>query len=101
MIGTYILDGHTPVPCEDTVTWGHWFKKAKRHVALDEVDGHRVSTVFLGIDHSFSGGTPILFETMVFRGYSSSDLACERCSTWEQAEAQHAAMVARVRRGEL
>jgi hypothetical protein len=27
-----------------------------------------VSTVWLGLDHSWSGGTPIIFETMVFSG---------------------------------
>ena len=30
--------------------------------------GIRVSTVWLGIDHGFGSGTPILFETMVFSG---------------------------------
>lgn len=37
-----------------------------RRVALDEVEGLRVSTVHLVIDHGFGDGAPVLWETMVF-----------------------------------
>jgi len=33
----YILDGRTPVPEADLLTWGRWFERAKRHVAQDHV----------------------------------------------------------------
>lgn len=38
--------------------------------------GGRVSTVWLGLDHNFSGGTPIIFESMLFgiRGYSTDEV---------------------------
>jgi hypothetical protein len=46
-----------------------------------------VSTVFLGIDHNFGNGPPLLFETMVFGG--EYDGYCKRYSTWEEAEGGH------------
>jgi len=53
------------------------FAKEYRIIESDFVDlptkGQvHVSTVFLVVDHSFGGGVPILFETMVF-GYSKDD----------------------------
>lgn len=51
--------------------WAEDFENIKtRHVAVDEtIYGERLSTVFLGLDHSFSCNplhVPILFETMLF-----------------------------------
>ena len=48
--------------------WARWFETADRRVALTEVSGIRVSTVFLGLDYRFSGEGPplLLFETMTF-----------------------------------
>jgi hypothetical protein len=70
----YILDGQIPIPVGDLVEWAQWFEKADRHVAQDVIEGIRISTVFLGLDHSF-GRTPypILFETMVFGGKFDPD----------------------------
>lgn len=91
----YILDNRKTVPVKDVMTWGRWFEKAERHVADETINGVRVSTVFLGIDHSFGdGGPPILFETMAFLGESEDS---DRCSTWEEAEAMHARMCEKVR----
>lgn len=87
--GRYILDGHTPVPCDSLMEWANRFEKDNRHVGDDTAGGVRVSTVFLGIDHSFgSSGPPLLFETMVFGG--EHDGKQERYSTWEEAEEGHA-----------
>lgn len=94
MSDKYILDGHTPVECDDVLTWGRWFETADRHVAQEERDGVRVSTVFLGLDHRFGGdGPPILFETMIFGGPHDEDQ--NRYCTWEEAEAGHVAMCAK------
>ena len=55
----YILEGHNPVWVDDTITWGKWFETADRHVAKTAInDEINVSTVFLGVDHSFGGGPP-------------------------------------------
>lgn len=60
----------------------------------------RISTVFLGIDHSFgSGGPPLLFETMIFGG--RLDEFQNRCGTWDEAEAMHNEAVALARSGHL
>jgi hypothetical protein len=93
----YILDSNgCPVLEPDVMKWAHWFEKANRTVAMDTVGGSIVSTVFLGIDHGFDGGPPILWETMVFSG--KLDHEQDRCSgSREQAEAMHARMVKRVK----
>lgn len=64
--GTYILDGHTPVPEYDTLAWGRWYGQADRHVAVTRYGCLSVSTIFLGLDHNFGGSGPRLFETMIF-----------------------------------
>lgn len=84
----FILDGKRVVPCDDVFEWGRWFEKAERHVADTESGGIRVSTVFMGLNHSWGPGPPLLFETMIFGG--DHDDHQERCSTWEEAEAMHA-----------
>ena len=85
----YILDKDgNPVTCEDAIEWAQWFERPEsRRVALDHpAPSIRVSTVFLGLDHSFAEGTaPILWETMIFGGphdgfqrrYSSKEEALE------------------------
>lgn len=87
MTDKYILDGKTPKPCT-LMEWARWFETADRHVARDVVGDRSVSTVFLGIDHNFGAGEPLLFETMVFDP-DWNDLWSDRCSTWEQAEEMH------------
>ena len=57
-------------------------------------DDVRVSTVFLGLDHSFGGPRPILFETMAF--VDNKDVGCERYSTWAEAKAGHQRWVKKI-----
>jgi hypothetical protein len=111
---TYILVDKTPVLVHDIVAWGRQFSSEDRQVALTETRQFRISTVFLGLDHQWGDGQPLLFETMVFGkrrwwhklmyvltgnykflGNEWSDLECLRCSTWEQAEEQHRQVVER------
>ncbi len=47
----------------------------------------QVSTVFLHMDHSFNGGPPLLFETMVFGGLHDNHQV--RYTSWEEAEIGH------------
>lgn len=49
----------------------------------------RVSTVFLGLNHRWGPGPPLLFETMLFSEKRDVDWQ-ERCSTWDEALAMHA-----------
>lgn len=87
MNGQYILEGKTPVPCDDVLEWGKQFKSPDRIVAKDTFGEIKVSTVFLGLDHSFGDGPPLLFETMIFGGKHGGYQ--ERYSTWDEAEAGH------------
>ena len=95
----YKLDGQTPVLCHDLTDWAETMKH-NRHVKDEQIGDTRISTVFLGLDHnhSWQGGPPILFETLVFakNGLSEDDWM-ERCSTWEEAEKMHQRMVDLVR----
>ncbi len=95
MSDKYILDNRKAVPVSDLMTWVTWFEKAERHVANTKIGDVRVSTVFLGMDHSFGDGPPLLFETMIFGGEHNEFQ--ERCSTWEQAEAMHERALSLVR----
>ena len=81
--GLYILDGKTPIPCFDIAQWGN----QNKIVGKNEFGDVSVSTVFLGMDHSFNGGTPVLFETMIFGG--EYDQYQERYCTWDEAEKGH------------
>lgn len=87
----YILDDdHNPVPETDVLKWAQWFETFNRHVRSEMVGPYHVSTVFLGLDMNLFDGPPLLYETMVFRGIERVALDIqERCSTWDEAVAQH------------
>jgi hypothetical protein len=88
----WILEGREPKACT-VEEWAVWFQAADRTVKRTKIrDTVEVSTVFLGLDHSFgSGDAPVLFETMIFglpdehpdRDYQ------ERYCTWDEASAGH------------
>ncbi len=99
----WILDDqHHAQPVDDVIAWAQWFRDINnRGVARDVANGYTVSTVFLGIDYSFGGRKPLLFETAIFSQDSRLDLYCERYSTWAEAEAGHARILADVKAGLL
>lgn len=100
MTDKYILNGHEVVPVDDLLEWGRWLQTADRVVAKDELSsGARVSTVFLGLDYNHGFGlAPAIFETMIFGGTLDGDM--DRYATWQEAEAGHAAMVAKAKAAE-
>lgn len=61
----------------------------KTHVTPDI----EVSTVFLGRDHQYGDGPPLVFESMVFGGSDDIDQECWRYSTWTEADQGHAAAI--------
>lgn len=105
MSDKYILDGHNVVECSDLMKWAEWFETAHRHVAKTDIgvpawkhwlgkhwgikrfEPVRISTIFLGLDHRFGSGPPLLFETMIFGG--KFDQEQWRYSTWDEAERCH------------
>ena len=94
----YKLHGKEVVPVADMMEWARWMETADRHVAHEEIGQFHISTVFLGIDHNYFGGEPLLFETMVFgpNGHYLDQWQA-RCSTWDKAEDMHATAVALAR----
>ena len=91
----YILQGKVAIPEPDVQKWAKWFEKADRRVKVTHVGDTMISTVFLGIDHSFGQlGPPLLFETMVFIGDGDGDM--NRYPTWKLAEQGHDEMVKRI-----
>lgn len=87
MSGKYILKGKKVKKCADLMEWARWFEKDNRRVADTKKKGIRVSTVFLGLNHRFGPGEPLLFETMIFGG--KHDQYQDRYCTWEEAEKGH------------
>lgn len=104
LAGMYILGpDHKAISCPDTLRWAKWFETADRHVAQTTVGSTWVSTVFLGIDHQFGDGPPLVFETMTFplNANGERDASGEetyRYATWSDAEAGHAAVVKRLQK---
>lgn len=103
----YTLIERKVVSTSDVVQWAQWMELARREDVLrigrDEIGGALVSTVFLGLDHSFCMGSgPLLFETMVFMQADdgSSDTAQWRYITIDEAEAGHLAVCESLRRHE-
>lgn len=95
----WILVGQTPIEVERE-EWGRWFEGPERIIAQKTIGDVHVSTVFLGIDHSFQLGTPdipVLFESMVFRG--KLDETCWRYRSYIEAKRGHEKLVRAVRRG--
>lgn len=96
MTDHYILSvAGDPVPESDVMKWAQWFEKAgaERQVARTTLGGDVVvSTVFLGLDHSFGRGDPQLFETMIFGG--ALDQTQDRYATRQAAINGHAHYVA-------
>lgn len=74
MMDKYILDENgEPQKEDDTLKWAKWFEKGNRVLEQTMIDGVKVSTVFLGIDHRIGEygsykKPPILWETMIFGG---------------------------------
>ena len=94
-LGYYILNGKETVEVSNITAWVDWVIRLE---TADEVveqtpvtENVMVSTVFLGLDHQFGKGPPLLFETLVFGGPRDGDQW--RYSTWDEAEAGHKAVV--------
>jgi hypothetical protein len=87
----YVLVNGEVRPAE-LMEWAEWLENADRAIGRDVRNDVMVSTVFLGLDHSFGGSVPLLFETMIFGGEHDQHL--ERYSTLNEAKEGHARAVA-------
>jgi hypothetical protein len=85
----YLNEDKSYTSC-DVMKWCDQFENMERHVADEVIDGFRVSTVWLGLDHNYGDGEPLLFETMIFgKSDSYDEIYMKRYSTWEEAEEGH------------
>lgn len=99
-LGLYILQGKKPVPASNIKIWAQFFDSDERIVAQDMIGDILISTVFLGIDHSFhfdNEESPVLFESMVFGG-NELDGICQRYHTWSEAENGHKELINFIRK---
>jgi len=78
----------------ELMDWAQAFETDDRVVASDYVGDVHVSTVWLGLDHQYGDGPPLIFETMIFGGELDGEQW--RDSTEEQAKDSHAHAVAQV-----
>jgi len=99
------------VPCPDLFQWGEWLEghdKARIVEQTELKDGHRVSTVFLALDHNHAARAgipgadprPVLWETMVFNDYAAIESYgfTRRYCSRADAVAGHAAVIDEVSR---
>jgi hypothetical protein len=103
--GYWILNERgEPEETDDVLTWGLWFEQAtkerSRIVAQDRDERPGapdvlVSTVFLGLDHSFVPGPPVLWETLVMGGPLDGEM--RRYTSREEALIGHAEVCQLVR----
>ncbi len=115
MSDKYTLDENgEPKVCDNLMEWANWFETTDRHIAKNDIGAPAwkfwlgkilkikrwepiyISTVFLGLDHSFGEGPPLLFETMVFGGEHDQDQ--RRYSTKKDAIEGHEEIVKMCRR---
>lgn len=91
----YILENKVPVPIssgnrmEDVIIWGQFFGNDSNRIIQHHHFGEiLVSTIFLGLDHNYFGGPPLLFETMIFPNEEFKYYQ-ERYSTWDESMQGH------------
>lgn len=99
-------------PITSTLAWDELFSDPKYKIVKQDFTPNKkywVSTVWLGIDHSFTwfedkpNPHPLIFETMVFNGNKKSfdEQDMERYSTETQALAGHNKMLKKWSKKEL
>ncbi len=91
----YDKDG---TPLDQTLAWAKKYEdpEYKRVAETTLPDGKWVSTVWLGLDHQYGEGPPLIFETMVFKSKDElNEQEMARYSTLEEAQAGHEEMVKR------
>jgi hypothetical protein len=99
----YKLDENKNVVQSSLEEWGNFiegtFPTNHMHVADEEVNGIRISTIFMGICHNYNpfSNVPIVFETMVFK--NGHDIYQDRYCTYQEAEEGHEKAVEWVKNG--
>lgn len=88
----YVLNADHTVRKAELMEWARAFEDMSgRRVAYDKIGDAFISTVFLGLDHQYGEGPPLIFETLISGGKHDQDMW--RYSTWDEAVAGHKAAV--------
>lgn len=96
--GKYILENGAVRREDDLMIWAEFMEKDNRRIERTEIGDVSISTVFLGLDHSFNEeAIPVLFETMIFGG--DHDGYQERYTDIENAKIGHEKAVKLVKGG--
>jgi hypothetical protein len=102
----YILKEKEIIPCSDHIEWCNWIENSTNERIVNQtiIGEKMISTVFLGIDHSFQfreyNRDPILFETMIFNKDGTTENFQERYSTYHEALEGHNKILKRIKKGE-
>lgn len=99
------LEDGIPVPFDDdeVLEWAEYMQRTQedRRVGFDHLAGEAglyvVSTIFLGLDHGFGLGPPVLWETMIF-GPEPLGGTMDRYTSEEAARVGHAEQIEKVKR---
>lgn len=93
--GQYFILEKGEVKEVDMPAWAAWFETCGRERIIKQNytwHGYKVSTVFLGLNHNWGEGPPMIFELMVFSPFGrgmGNDIYQERYSTLEHAKLRH------------
>lgn len=101
----YILDNNHKAVSKPVLEAAKWMEDNpnRRQVGYDELkdlngDDVRISTVFLGLDHGWKSGTPVLWETMIFGGVNDQNYQ-ERYTSYEDALEGHQNAINFIKKG--
>jgi plasmid stability protein len=99
MVKHFRLDGHHVIECS-LEEWSVWFSSAindgSRTVGDDLIAGYRVSTAFIGLNHSASDEHRYIFETAVFDEHGEVGVM-DKYAKWNEAREGHEAICASMR----
>lgn len=99
----YKLDENkNAIPCSD-IEYADQMKEMLKngntpHVAKDDIGDCWVSTIWLGMSHSYYDGPPLLFETMIEKDGKWLNYQ-KRYTTWKEAEEGHKTAIEWVKNG--
>lgn len=91
-----ILKDKKVIKVDNVIEWGKWYEANTNSRILDktQVGKDTVSTVFMGLDHGFTKGKSLWFESMVFPDCE----IVEQYETWEEARIGHDKIVTELRK---
>lgn len=87
----YDRDGDPMTMPEYYAVWGRRFRDRSDYHRIASTylpDGRWISTVWLGADHGYGYGPPLIFETMIFSP-DGDPLECDRCGSEKWARWTH------------